>query len=193
MGRKKKQTDIEDAIKEAPRTNSDLTEDERRALHFRHCAEYERALTAKKAADAGIKNVGKRIKSEGDSVSKCKQTIQARSPQGEAELRAEIEQTAEVLRWSGVSVGATAEMFADRRPADETAFENGKIAGLKGETAKPPHDMGTPAHDKWLQGHADGQTILMASFEKMPMDEPDVTANGHAPAPTENDPSVAAH
>jgi hypothetical protein len=66
VGRKKKQTDIEDAIKEAPRTNSELTEDERRALHFRHCAEYERAMDAKKKADAGVKNVGKRIKAEND-------------------------------------------------------------------------------------------------------------------------------
>lgn len=179
MGRKKKQTDIEDAIKEAPRTNSDLTEDERRALHFRHCAEYERALEAKKKADAGIKNVGKRIKAESDSVAKCKKTIQARSPEGEAELRAEIEQTAEVLRWSGVQVGETAEMFADRRPADENAFEQGKIAGLKGETAKPPHDIGTPAHDKWLDGHAAGQTALMTSFEKLPAgSDPEPAANG---------------
>jgi hypothetical protein len=196
MGRKKKQIDIEDAIKEAPRTNSDLTEDERRALHFRHCSEYERALDAKKKADAGLKNVGKRIKAESDSVAKCKKTIQARSPEGEAELRAEIEQTAEVLRWSGVQVGETAEMFADRRPADESALEHGKIAGLKGERAEPPHDPGTPSHAKWMEGWHAGQEILMASFQKMPVeDEPDVTANGadHAPAPAAEATQVAAH
>lgn len=171
MARKKLQTDIEDAINEAPRKNSELTEDERRALHFRHCAEYERALVAKKKADAGIKQVGKRIKAEDDSVAKCKLTIRSRTPEGEAELRAEIEQTAEVLRWSGVQVGETVEMFADRRPADETAFEHGKIAGLKGETAKPPHDIGTPAHDKWMEGHAAGQSSLMSSFQKLPVDD----------------------
>jgi hypothetical protein len=171
MGRRKKQTDIEDAIDEAPRKNSELTEDERRALHFRHCAEYERALVAKKKADAGVKQVGKRIKAEDDSVAKCKKTIQARSPEGEAELRAEIEQTAEVLRWSGVAVGETVDFFADRRPATDAAFEHGKIAGLKGETAKPPHDIGTAAHDEWLEGHAAGQSSLMASFQKMPVDE----------------------
>jgi len=178
MGRRKKQTDIEDAIKEAPRTNSDLTEDERRALHFRHCAEYERALAEKKKADAGLKNVGKRIKAESDSVAKCKQTIQARSPQGEAELRAEIEQTAEVLRWSGVQVGETAEMFADRRPSEEVALEHGKIAGMKGERAEPPHDPGTLAHKKWMEGWHAGQEILMASFQKMPVEDPDASANG---------------
>ena len=179
MGRKKKQTDIEDAIKEAPRKNSELTEDERRALHFRHCSEYERALAAKKTADAGLKNVGKRIKAENDSVAKCKQTIQARSPQGEAELRAEIEQTAEVLRWSGVQVGETAEMFADRRPSDETAFEHGKISGLKGERASSPHDPGTPAFAKWMDGWQAGQASLMTSFQKLPVeDEPDASANG---------------
>jgi hypothetical protein len=184
MGRKKKQTDIEDAIKEAPRKNSELTEDERRALHFRHCAEYESALGIKKKADAGLKNCGKRIKAENDSVAKCKQMIQARSPQGEAELRAEIEQTAEVLRWSGVQVGETAEMFADRRPSDETAFEHGKIAGLKGERATPPHDPGTPAHAKWMEGWQAGQASLASSFQKLPSDdEPDASANGADQAP----------
>src|ERR1700682_2066472 len=171
MGRRKKQTDIEDAIAEAPRKNSELTENERRALHFRHCSEYERALDIKKKADAGLKNVGKRIKAEKDSVAKCKQTIQARSPQGESELRAEIEQTAEVLRWAGVQVGETAEMFADRRPSDETAFEHGKISGLKGERAEPPHDPGTPAHGKWMEGWNVGQESLMASFQKMPVED----------------------
>jgi hypothetical protein len=174
MARKKKQIDLEDAIADsAPRKNSDLTEDERRALHFRHCAEYERALDAKKKADAGLKQVGKRIKAEDDSVAKCKKTIQARSPEGEAELRAEIAQTAKVLRWVGVQVGETADIFADRRPAEEAAFEHGKIAGLRGETAKPPHDIGTVAHDNWLKGHAAGQESLMASFQKVPVeDEP---------------------
>jgi hypothetical protein len=186
MGRKKKQTDIEDTINEAPRKNSELTEDERRALHFRHCAEFESALAAKKKADAGVKNVGKRIKAEGDSVGKCKKTIQARSPQGEAELRAEIEQTAEVLRWSGVQVGETAEMFADRRPANESAIEHGKIAGMKGERAEPPHDPGTLAHKAWMEGWHAGQEILMASFQKMPAeDEQDAGGNGvdHATPP----------
>lgn len=194
MGRKKKQIDIEDAIKEAPRKNSELTEDERRALHFRHCAEYERALEAKKKADAGVKQVGKRIKAEDDSVAKCKKTIQARSAEGEAELRAEIAQTAEVLRWSGVQVGETADIFADRRPADETALEHGKIAGLKGERAAPPHDPGTEAHGKWMEGWHTGQASLMASFQKIPVeDEPDVTANGHAPAPAEEASEHATH
>jgi len=190
MGRRKKQTDI---VKEAPRTNSDLTEDERRALHFRHCAEYERALAEKKKADAGLKNVGKRIKAESDSVAKCKKTIQARSPQGEAELRAEIEQTAEVLRWSGVQVGETAEMFADRRPSEEAALEHGKIAGLKGERAEPPHDPGTLAHKKWMEGWHAGQEILMASFQKMPVEDPDASANGADVKPPAHEPPAAGH
>jgi hypothetical protein len=186
MGRRKKQADIEEVIVESEQTearkNSELTADERRALHFRHCAEYERALQVKKLADAGLKNVGKRIKAESDSVAKCKQTIQARTPQGEAELRAEIEQTLEVLRWSGVAVGETAEMFADRRPADEKAYEEGKMAGLRGETCKPPHDPATPAAQEWIRGHGAGQSILMESFQKVPVEEEPATEVIPAPA-----------
>lgn len=171
MARKRKQKDLEESIDESKQTerhkNSELTADERHALHLRHCLEYEVALAAKKKADAEIKNVGKRIKAEDDSVAKVKKTLRARTPEGEAELSAEIAETAEVLRWAGVSVGETADLFpTDRMPAEDRAFAEGKRAGLAGEPCKPPYDPSVPQYQRWMDGWRSGQEALMSAFAK---------------------------
>lgn len=196
MGRRKKQTDIEDAIDEktpkAGHNKAPLTDDEKHALHLRHCREYEVALSAKKKVDADFKNVGKRIKAEDDSVTKVKKTILARSPEGEAALKAEMEETANVLRWSGVSVGETLDMFpVDRTPGVDRAKHEGKRAGLAGEPRKPPHDPSVPQYNSWLDGYHEGQTILASAFAKMPTPEPEgdkLISNGaaHADQPAQS-------
>lgn len=178
-GRPRKQRDVEDAIDDSiaedARKNSELTEDERHALHLRHCREYEVALEAKKKADAGIKNVGKRIKAEDDSIARVKKTIRARTPEGEAELRAEIEETAEVLRWSGVSVGESADLFPeDRTPGVDRAYAEGKRAGMNGDKGQPPHDPSVPQYQSWMRGWQDGQGILSEAFKKIPDPEPEM-------------------
>lgn len=178
MGRRKKQADLEDAIDEkTPKSGHNqpvpLTEDEKHALHLRHCREYEISLAAKKKTDADFKNVGKRIKAEDDSVTKVKKTIMARSPEGEAALKAEMEETANVLRWSGVSVGETLDLFpVDRTPGADRAKAEGKRAGLAGEPRKPPHDPSVPQHEAWLDGYHDGQAILASAFAKAQVEPP---------------------
>jgi hypothetical protein len=80
-----------------------------------------------------------------------------------------MEETANVLRWSGVSVGETLDMFpVDRTPGIERAKAEGKRAGLAGEPRKPPHDPSVPQHDAWLDGYHDGQMILASAFAKAP-------------------------
>jgi hypothetical protein len=199
MGRRKKQADIEDAIKDQPLKNSGLTEDEKRALHYRHCREYEVALGAKKKADAEIKNVGKRIKAEDDSVAKVKKTILARSPEGESQLKAEMAETAQVLRWSGTNVGETAELFPeDRRPGEDRAHAEGKRIGLEGGPCNNPHDPSVPQFAAWMAGWQDGQGILASAFQKAPtapveaeLDPADVSDPPFA-APPENMPAAPA-
>lgn len=178
MGRRK-QKDIEEAIAEAKppgmgHNKAELTEDEKRALHYRHCREYEVALTAKKKADAEIKNCGKRIKAEDDSVTKVKKTIQARTPEGEAALKAEITETAEVLRWSGTNVGENADLFpVDRTPAIERARAEGKRVGLEGGPCSNPHDPSVPQYQAWMDGWQDGQGVLASAFKKAPTMPPE--------------------
>lgn len=151
-----------------------LSEDQQRALHYEHCRKFEAAVAVKKKYDKELKDVSKMIKADGDSVAKVKQTLLSRTPEGEAELRAEIAQTAEVLRWAGVNVGETADMFPeDRTPSDDRAFAEGKRDGLAGEPRKPNYDPSTSQYNKYMDGFTSGQDVLAKGFRPFPPDEDD--------------------
>lgn len=148
--------------------HNEMTEEQRQALHLNsHVPAYEKALEAKKAADAALKNVAKLIKAEGGSVAAVKLTIELRSPEGEEAFRARIEREIEVARWNGV--GVQVDLFADEMvPSEDRAYEAGKRAGMAGEPRQPPHDPSVPQHHRWLDGHADGQKVLAtAGFKKL--------------------------
>lgn len=140
-------------------SRTQLTDAERQALHFRHVKDYEAGLAVKKKADADFKNVAKRIKAEGGSVAAVKLTIELQTPEGEAAMRARLAEMQEVAVWNGV--GIQVDMFADeRQPAEDRAYEEGRRAGMKGESNKPPYDPSVPQHQRWLQGFSDGNAVL---------------------------------
>lgn len=142
-----------------------LTEDQERALHYKHCREYEIALMKKKEVDASFRNTCKLIKSEGDSVVRVKKTIEARTPEGEAKLRTEVEETAQVLRWAGTQIGTTKDFFPDDpAPAEDRAFQEGKRAGLNAESRSAPYDSSVPQSAAWYRGYDEGQTVLQSAF-----------------------------
>lgn len=180
MGRRrKKQSDLEEAIEDTNGSghNSDLSEDERHALHLRHCRDYEEVLASKKKADAAMKNCGKRIKAEDDSVTKVKKTLRSRTPEGEAELRAEIEETAEVLRWAGTRVGDSKDLFPEgSADLDATAFATGKRDGLDGKPCKPRDEYAQPQREAYMNGWRVGQDALMSAFRKKPEPTEDTPA-----------------
>lgn len=152
--------------------NSELTDEQKQGLHLNnHVPSYERALKAKKDADAAFKNVCKTIKSEGGSIDEVKLTISLRTPEGEALLKATLEQSIKIARWNGLAIGTQGDLFGpDRRPIEERAFEEGKRAGLSGENCQPPHQPGTGAYDKWIEGWHAGQAVLASGFNKTPSD-----------------------
>lgn len=187
MGRKKKQKDIEEAIvehqAEEKRVNSELTDDEQRALLIQHKGHYTTALAAKKAADAAFKNVCKKAKAEcgKDAVANIKDAIALEEPGGREAIEQEIARKHRIARWMGLPVGTQPIMFEseDRRPAVDIAYDNGKAAGMAGATAQPPHDPSVPQYQRWLEGWHDGQEILASAFKKLePLDVPSEQPNG---------------
>lgn len=141
-----------------------LDDDQLQALFFKHKAEYEKALKAKKAADAEIKLVAKRLKAEGTKLSDVKVAIALESPEGEADLRDKIERELRVARWLGLPVGTQLSLLdeTDRTPSDERAFEEGKRSGLKGEPASPPRGFAGANTQHWMRGHAEGNAVLLS-------------------------------
>lgn len=145
--------------------NSTLTVDQKRALHFNHKKLYEDALKVKKAADKAMLDVGKLIKSEGGSVKLIKQAIKMDSPEGEAEIRADIEATLEIARFEGSAMGHQMQLLMDP-PAVDVAFDKGKIAGLKALPRKPPYDSSVPQYKRWFEGYDAGQAVVTAKFKE---------------------------
>lgn len=154
------------AARAEPGHNSALTDDQRRALHFHHVGQYEKALEAKKAADAALKNVCKVIKAEGDSVDAVKLTVALQTPEGEARIKAEMQEQLRVMAWNGLPVGAQADMFTvDRSPLVDRAREEGRVAGMKGASCISPHDAGSEASNAWIEGWQAGQKTLIETLE----------------------------
>jgi hypothetical protein len=172
---RKKQRDIEEAIDEAETKtagiNSGLSDAERQALTFQHKGHYEKALAEKKAADAKFKNVCKTAKAEcGETaIEDIKLAIALDTPQGEAEFKAEIERRHRVARWMGLAVGSEPSFFDenDATPGEDRAYAEGSRAGMRGDTANPPHDPSVPQYKTWMQGWHDGQAALASGIQKL--------------------------
>lgn len=169
---------------EAPRSNSELTEDEKRALLFHHRKKYEAAeaaLVAAKTAKKAVENLAKAECGKG-AVADIKELIALDLPKGSAALHADIERKLKLARWAGAAVGTQFSFEeVDRRAAEDVAYENGKIAGLKGEPRKPPHDPSVPQHQRWLEGWNAGQEVLLSDFRAKIKPAADDDADGEKP------------
>ncbi|MCC8945973.1 hypothetical protein H8A97_12910 [Bradyrhizobium sp. Arg62] len=153
-------------------TLEELTDDQRYSLLEQHRQQHERLLAAKKAADAALRNHGKIVKADlgKNGMDQIKCLIEASTPEGEAAIRARIEQDAQVLRWLGVPIGTQSDMFpdTDRTPIAERAFNTGKRQGLAGESCNNPHHVTTEAHREHNRGYAVGQEQLASKgFKKL--------------------------
>lgn len=174
-----------DGAKSAPKaaTTEDLSDDQRYSLVEQHRGTHERLLAAKKAADAALKNHGKVVKADlgKAGMAQIRAVIEAQTPEGEAAIKARIEQDAQVLRWLGVPIGSQADMFpTDRTPITERAYAEGKRQGLAGEKQSNPHAPSTEASREFLRGFADGQqTLATKGFSKL---GPDAAADVKASA-----------
>lgn len=152
----------------APATGSnELTDDQRQALFFNHKRAYEASLAKKKEADAAFKNVCKLAKAElgDDAVKSIKDAILLDSPEGEAQLQAEIVRVMRIARWMNIPFGAQPDMFSDfsdPRPATERARAEGKKSGMEGLVCKPPYAPTLPQADEWTEGWREGQRAIFS-------------------------------
>jgi hypothetical protein len=142
-----------------------LNDDQMRALTFHHKREFEVALKAKKDTAANFLAVTKRIKAEGSSIDDIKDLIALDTPEGEVEVRSEIERRLRVARWAGADFGTQFSLLdePDRTPLVDRAREEGKVAGMKGETLRSPYDG--EAGQAYAEGWHLGQAALMSALD----------------------------
>ena len=169
---------------ESPPSDHNLSPDQRVALHHNHVRKYEEAVRRKDRAAADLRNVCKLIKAEGGTLEAIKLSVKLQSPEGEKAVRLQIEEMIRIARWMGASVGYQMEMFEDRRPATDRAYDDGKVAGLSGQIRKPPFsEPSLPQYQRWLEGWGDGQAGLAmklkapkAPKQKVKAPQPDAPA-----------------
>lgn len=170
-------------------TRNELTDDQRQALTLQHKRKYEALLAAKKKADADLKNGCKLIKAElgDDGLADIKDMIAAASDENyEAKVQAELERKARLVRWLGLDIGTQGNLFGGpTAPASqhESAYAEGKLAGMAGEACKPPYGAGTDGYDGYMKGWHEGDAIRAslareqeegaAILERSPQNEPD--------------------
>lgn len=184
MGRKKKQGDIEDAIADKKGHNSQLTDDERRALTLHHKRLYEAADALVEKAKAERKAVADLAKSDlgKGAVADIKALIEFSD---EKKAKAQIENSLRLARWSGLPVGTQVNMFD--APVDDRAAEEGKVAGMAGLPCEPPRHFPPSAHQRWISSWHEGQAVLASAFaKKREPAESTTTENEPAPPPSGN-------
>lgn len=177
MGRKRKQTDIEDAINGTnghAKTghNSALTDDERRALTLHHKGLYEAADALVEKAKADRKSVADLAKADlGKGATADIKDMIANSD--DKKLKVSLERTLRLARWLGMPVGTQVNMF--EAPVEDRAAEDGRTAGMEGKPCDPPRHLAVSSHQAWIGGWHEGQTVLASAFKKLrpePQPEP---------------------
>lgn len=145
-----------------PGHNSQLTDDEKRALTLHHKKAYEAAdaLVEKAKADrTAIADLAKSDLGKG-ALADIKDMILADNPK---KMKSVLERAQRLARWAGLKVGTQPQLF---EAAQVDHFEEGKTAGMSGATCEPPKNLAHDAAQKWIGGWHDGQTILMSAFKK---------------------------
>lgn len=181
--------------REAIAGDNQLTADQQQALFLNHVGKLAPLIAAKDKAVADLRNFYKMAKAEGSSKERLDKALDLLKDKGEERMRADLEESLEVARMMGASVGWQAEMFPDRRPAVDKAKDDGKIAGLKGLPRKPPFAPELPQYAAWMAGFDEGQKVLVMKLAPpKPPEQPTAkppAANG-APAPEKTGDAQAA-
>jgi len=185
MPRRKKQTDIEDAIngngsaKPGHNGASTLTDEERRALTLHHRGLYAAADAMVEKAKADRKSVADQARADlgKGAVNDIKDLIKASDPEI---AKAGIERALRLARWLGLPIGTQMQMFD--APVDDRARNDGLTAGMEGKVCDPPRHFAVTEHQVWIQGWHAGQEILASAFKKLKPDEAPPTAPTHQEA-----------
>lgn len=148
--------------------SGDTADMDRKVLFHINRQNWLKAMAAKKAADAALKNVGKAIKSDlGEyGLDQIKAYEKAQTPEGKAELQAKRTAELQAMAWAGIPVNTQLDMLVDLAPLDERAYQDGLDAGLRGDTFSNPFNPLASEGQAFEKGWKDGQGALFAGIKK---------------------------
>lgn len=163
-GRPRKNENAEAAEPNGVGHNSEMTDEQRKALTFQHKKRYSSLLEAKKAADAAFKNGCKLAKSElgADAIDLIKDMIALESEDGEAKIKAAIERQRRAAAYMGAPLGSQLALFdePDRTPAVDRARAEGERDGMEAKPLDNPYAHDLPQHEAYAEGWNSGQRAI---------------------------------
>jgi uncharacterized protein (UPF0335 family) len=84
-----------------------------------------------------------------------------------AEVIQEMERRLKIAKWLGHGLARQVEMFPDRTPVDERAYEMGLAAGKLRKPNQNPYDPGSAPGQQWQKGMNDGTEFINKDLEKI--------------------------
>lgn len=157
------------------RTTEDLNDDQLAMLAWDHKKKIDAIQTKIKTLQADMGQAKKLAKKEMgvDALEILKDLKDLETGDGDKKLTNAVRRILRSARWAGSKLGTQFELLeqVDRTPLVDKAYEDGKRAAMKGERADCPHDTGTAARERWLEGYGDGNAEKIRATIK-PMTPP---------------------
>lgn len=134
-----------------------LMDPNKRELFLSDKRKYKTLADAVASATGKLRAHVKTIKSDGFTVDQIKVGIQVETPEGEAELRSELQALLLAAKYSGSSLGKQLDLFSepDRTPSVDIAADEGQRDSMEGKTAAPKYDPSTPQHASYMKAYHD--------------------------------------
>ena len=163
-----------------------MTDEQQQALFMHHLAAIAAAEGKKKAADATLRNAHKAAHADGYSKHAIgyARELQAEEADDMVERRKE---ELKIAQWLGHPIGTQGDLLdgMDRRPAEDKAFDEGKVGGMLAVDKASPYSKGSVQDQKWLEGWDAGQTVLKETMKRrMKPDSGTIVANKADSPPT---------
>ncbi len=154
----------------AGHNSSTLSAAEARALHFHHFNAIQAQKDVVKSASDVLKKLRKTAKADGVVMADIDYMARCAALEDPEIVPAELARRAEIASWFALPVNYQVDMFTDRAPIEDRAFEEGKSKAQRNGDPVPPYDAASAAGQAWMNGWHEGQRImrddLQAAMEK---------------------------
>lgn len=145
--------------------SGELTAAESRALMFHHFNLIEAQKLKVKAEQDALKKLRKAAKADGLVMADLDFMARCADLEDPTIAPDELRRRAEIASWFALPVNFQPDMFTDRMPLEDRAYEEGVAAGLQGKNPEAPYDAASTAGQRWLQGWHEGQRQMREDLE----------------------------
>ncbi len=150
--------------------NSELTEIERKSVFFSNLRPIQAQAEVVKEANAELKRLRKLAKADGIKLADIDFALRCAEIDDPSIIPDDIKRQIEIADWFALPVMTQADLFADRRPAEERFEAEGYSAGMIGKDADSGLQKGAPEDLAWLKGweraQAEMRDALASAMEK---------------------------